>query len=90
MKLKNAFEPILETSDTEANAGALYTTGDGAMNTGAGIPSPIPRLRNRFVSALVVMGNRINDETMSERIRRNLFILSSSFNPELVLASTSI
>ena len=78
LKLKNAFEPILETSDAEANAGALYTTGEGATNTGAGMPAPIPRLRNRFVYPFEVMGNKINDETVRATIRVNLFILSSS------------
>jgi hypothetical protein len=87
-KLRNVFEPILETSDAETNVGALYTTGDGATNTGAGIPAPIPRLRNRFVSVFDVMGNKINDEAMSATISVNLFILSSSINLPLALAYT--
>ncbi len=75
-KLRKVFEPILETSDAEAKTGAEYITGDGAMNTGAGIPAPIPRLRNRFVSAFEAMGNKINDEVMRVTISVNLFILN--------------
>jgi hypothetical protein len=66
------FGLILDTSDADAKVGAVYTTGEGATKTGAGIPTPIPRLTNTLASAFDNAGNK--KVTTTVRVIINFFI----------------
>src|SRR3989304_4523095 len=67
-------------ADGKAKTGGATITGAGAIKTGAGIPTPTPRLTNKFVSAFNVVGR--TKTTMNTKVIISFFIFSSpqSFN----------